>query len=429
MKINNFRRINLIFPSYVAKDQNLQALLVSEFMDESTEIFLRYRENTFLSTLEEESYSTLNFAGAGYKSNDTFIRNKNNNKLIVTLHRKGKCVTRNKTVIPTRSKILTFIQMDKPLYKPNDLVRFRLFTMKNDLKGIIPNNIVIKILDGNQNIIETQNGSVDHKFEGLYEYEFQLSKNPIIGNWTIEAEVGLKTVKKSFTVIPYSLQIFDLNIEAKSKIALSRKKFDVLIHAKYAFGGDAKGNAIIEIKSIQTGRNYVSRSIYLNAMQIVTFDFKDDFQITSMNETMKFEITVEFKEQMIEEMVVKKVTFALYPEETCKIHIFVDEFYPDSNFVFSTKLENFYGNFLRESDTLVKVKFDGKTNSGSLLEKQLFSKIDPSFQSAFFKIDKAELKDITNFSLSFEHELCKNKIDIVQNHSSTYLAFDFAPKM
>lgn len=83
-------------------------------------------------------------------------------------------------------KRLSFlIQTNKPLYKADDVVKFRIFAIDSATKPyqFISPNIEIHAIDANNNRIKRW---ANISFErGIFESEFKLSNNPLSGFWWI----------------------------------------------------------------------------------------------------------------------------------------------------------------------------------------------------------------------------------------------------
>ncbi|XP_033109447.1 murinoglobulin-1-like [Anneissia japonica] len=104
-------------------------------------------------------------------------------------------------VDPRNSK--TFIQTDKPIYKPGQAVKFRILTLDQNLRPKL--DMIEKVY------IEAPNGVRLSQWinvttqDGLVELEFQLTSEPQLGTWTIFTLInGLKTTQE-FDVDEYVL--------------------------------------------------------------------------------------------------------------------------------------------------------------------------------------------------------------------------------
>lgn len=107
---------------------------------------------------------------------------------------KKKSYTDVQPIIFENKHFSIFIQTDKPIYKPGDLVNFRVFAVDSETRPYDVPKSTITIYDSGDTKIKSY---VDGKFvDGKYENSLQLSQEPTLGEWKIkveaEAEVSLK---------------------------------------------------------------------------------------------------------------------------------------------------------------------------------------------------------------------------------------------
>ncbi|XP_049788379.1 murinoglobulin-1-like isoform X1 [Schistocerca cancellata] len=140
-----------------------------------------------------------------------------------------------------QDSVLTFVQPDKAVYKPGDLVRFRILTLRHSLLPVT--QPIPKIW------VETPSGihvaewiNVQTK-EGLVQMEFQLSYEPQKGNWKIKLEQdGSKTVHSTtFSVQEYVLPRFRVTVKPPDYILADASYVSWMICARYSYGRPLKG--------------------------------------------------------------------------------------------------------------------------------------------------------------------------------------------
>ena len=146
---------------------------------------------------------------------------------------------------------ICFIETDKAVYKPNDLVRIRILTLDYDLKLL--KNVVydeISIQDStNAKYYLARNVLANETTNGFVEIEFQLSNEANLGNWSVLVErrrksrggIGegegvnnKKTIKKwkKFELRKYVVEEFDLKYFMKIAINENMKTFHIQLCAK-----------------------------------------------------------------------------------------------------------------------------------------------------------------------------------------------------
>ena len=88
---------------------------------------------------------------------------------------------------------VTFVETDKPVYKPGDLVRVRLLTVDADLKPAVD---VVKMIwienSAGVRMEQWTNVSVDVGFAAV---EMKLSKEPVKGTWQVKTNIKGKKVR------------------------------------------------------------------------------------------------------------------------------------------------------------------------------------------------------------------------------------------
>ncbi|CDQ59229.1 unnamed protein product [Oncorhynchus mykiss] len=151
----------------------------------------------------------------------------------------GNMVFTNSTVLRFNPKSSsTFIQTDKANYRPGQVVKIRAVSIYPDgkpYKGKI--DIIIK--DPKANMIR-QWLSLDSVL-GVLSKEFQLSKNPSLGKWTIVTSVNGVVSENQFNVEHYVLPRFEVWIEAPSVLHHDDTLWGV-VTAKYMYGKPVRGH-------------------------------------------------------------------------------------------------------------------------------------------------------------------------------------------
>jgi hypothetical protein len=418
----------VIAPKFVRENGNYTTLLVPHKLSENTQVRVRYRVKEFHAFLtNEKDLINLNFENTAKKfrlENGNFQPGFNFN---VTARRQKKCKMINVKVPFIRTSILPVIQMDKPFYKPNDKIRFRLITMKNGLNAVKPRSVVIEILDTHHNKIHVFK-EMNNTFHGLYEYELQLGENLVFGTWTIHAKINdEQSLIKKFHVDAYTLPLFDVQVEAKNKYAFTEEKMDVFIHGKYAFGRDAKGHVSMSVKSLKTNRNVYMTTFRAETKINKVLSFRNDFKFVQIMDTIALELTVTFVEDLTAKAVTKTIQFTLHDEEKCQIFVSNDQFRPAYSFNFFAKVRSFSGHFIEEDDNSpVHVTLSAQDTSGESSQKKITNKIMAG--QADFEIDGDDLIDVENIELKFRYRNCEKIVSVRENPSRTYLSLNLQRK-
>lgn len=188
---------------------------------------------------------------------------------------------------PVEKPFEIFLQQDKPFYKPTDKVRFRCFGVNNELK-VIKQPMNVKIYDPHHNLMHIWNDQQNHS--GVVSHEFQLSDQPVLGKWKIEVNQGsyrAVNTEKYFFVQKYVLPNMKVTVDADRYIChlgypafyLAKRYIDIVINARYSFGGPVKGRAILKITI--TGRQKISykKVFRINGRIKYRFYLKDFFEL------------------------------------------------------------------------------------------------------------------------------------------------------
>uniref|UniRef100_A0A8B9H7M1 Complement component 4 n=1 Tax=Astyanax mexicanus TaxID=7994 RepID=A0A8B9H7M1_ASTMX len=128
-----------------------------------------------------------------------------------------------------------FIQTDKPIYNPGELVNFRIFTLDNYMKPI-DDLIYVKI-------------TVSINADSRARVTLLQHQQPEAGHWKITASYynyGMSETSVEFEVREYVLPMFEVNIEAtKPYLTLNSEFFPFSITARYTYGKGADGIAYV----------------------------------------------------------------------------------------------------------------------------------------------------------------------------------------
>ncbi|CAG7731371.1 unnamed protein product, partial [Allacma fusca] len=242
--------------------------------------------------------------------------------------REKKYESQEKIFASRRDKSI-LIQTDKPIYKPGETVRFRVVLLDRELKPLGNDQTVdLRISDGQRNLIKKiEDLSIQ---DGFYKNELELSKEPILGDWTIEVQLktgSKKTLEEeaaeeiqqvmtaeantvmtsrrfprprprppvidnedvtqksvSFSVDQYVLPKYKVSIKPPAFLTFKDFKFPVTVEAKYTYGKGVVGECTLVIKKAYFYRysdekeEIVSRTFPLNGTHTVDVDIGSLFK-------------------------------------------------------------------------------------------------------------------------------------------------------
>ncbi|XP_068111193.1 alpha-2-macroglobulin-like protein 1 isoform X2 [Hyperolius riggenbachi] len=140
----------------------------------------------------------------------------------------------------------TFIQTDRPVYKPGQEVKFRVMTINQDLEVQYDNHSLIDLQDPQGNRLAQWKDVVPSS--GIAERSYQLSPEPMLGKYRIN--VG--GAKLEFEVREYVLPKFEMIIDAPQSISIVDDVLPIQFLGRYTYGQPVHGN--VSLKVCQTKR-------------------------------------------------------------------------------------------------------------------------------------------------------------------------------
>lgn len=181
-----------------------------------------------------------------------------------------------------------FIQTDKPAYKPEDVVRFRVLVLDAETKPYRLNKLQFHITDSNANVVaESSTLSLGNPALGVFVGDYAISESPHLGEWSIHVRVdnGEET-SRSFEVSEYVLPRFSANIISSPNVLLSDGKFKVTIFGEYTFGEFVYANAVVSAKVFESSSSKHQTAVKVktatvSAKKTIEFDMIRELNIKS----------------------------------------------------------------------------------------------------------------------------------------------------
>ncbi|KAG7460634.1 hypothetical protein MATL_G00200810 [Megalops atlanticus] len=166
-------------------------------------------------------------------------------KLVVNGYAGDSVVFTNKTFLRFNPKSFsTFIQTDKDIYSPGQMVKIRAVSIYPDGRPY-KRKVNISIKDPKGNTIQ-QWLALD-SFLGVVSREFQLSENPPLGIWSIEASVDEVLTEEEFTVDYHVLPKFEVQIKAPAVIHYEDDLIG-MVNAQYMYGKPVRGTLTMTVE-------------------------------------------------------------------------------------------------------------------------------------------------------------------------------------
>ncbi|XP_052815159.1 pregnancy zone protein-like isoform X2 [Mya arenaria] len=155
----------------------------------------------------------------------------------------GKEIIETRDVDIVRPIPPIFIQTDKPIYQPKQIVRYRVLSANPDLK-IKQEALQVIIKDAKDNTIMDKTADpTAADFNGLVQDSFELSDDPIKGVYTISASTSTSYTEATFEVKEYVLPKFEVTVSMKPSYGTYNNDLTVsgTVDAKYTYGKQVQG--------------------------------------------------------------------------------------------------------------------------------------------------------------------------------------------
>ncbi|XP_011920112.1 PREDICTED: pregnancy zone protein [Cercocebus atys] len=150
------------------------------------------------------------------------------------------------TVLVKNTQSLLFVQTDKPVYKPEQTVRFRVVSVDENFH---PRNELIPLIylenPRRNRIAQWQSLKLEG---GLNQLSFPLSSEPIQGSYkvVVQTESGGR-IEHPFTVEEFVLPKFEVKVQVPKIISIVDEKVNITVCGKYTYGKPVPGLATVSL--------------------------------------------------------------------------------------------------------------------------------------------------------------------------------------
>ncbi|KAL7028442.1 hypothetical protein ACKWTF_005836 [Chironomus riparius] len=200
--------------------------------------------------------------------------------------------TEMRTLTYIKKKYSFFVQFNKAIFLPGDLLQFRIFAVDSETKMATPKcSNVVTFTDTNRNNIMTFANVTFKKGNS-----FQLSEKARLGEWILRFQCDQEKIQKSFVIAEYTLPFLDAKISMQEYTPFKFGKVPITVDAKYISGFEASGTATVTIK--RNGNGVFSKTLSVNSGSgTFDMDIVNDLKVTSNEITAYFEAVVVFEEK------------------------------------------------------------------------------------------------------------------------------------
>ncbi|CAH0551728.1 unnamed protein product [Brassicogethes aeneus] len=147
-----------------------------------------------------------------------------------------------KLIFSQRSMTI-FVQSDKPVYKQSETVRFRTIPINTELKAF--NDAVdVFMLDPNGHIMKRWLSRQSNL--GTVSLDYQLSDQPVFGQWKIRVIAQGQIEESTFLVEEYYQTRFEVNVTMPAFFLTTDQFIHGIVMANYTSGGPVRGNLTLK---------------------------------------------------------------------------------------------------------------------------------------------------------------------------------------
>ncbi|XP_007537691.1 alpha-2-macroglobulin-like protein 1 [Erinaceus europaeus] len=157
-----------------------------------------------------------------------------------------------KKVLIQRQGNGVFIQTDKPVYNPGQLVHFRIVTLNSNFASVNEKYSLVELQDPNSNRIAQWLEVVPE--QGIIDLSFQLAPEASLGTYTVVVAEG-KTFG-TFSVEEYVLPRFKVELVEPKQLSTVEDSFLVKICCRYIYGKPVQG--VVQVSACQKAFDYWS---------------------------------------------------------------------------------------------------------------------------------------------------------------------------
>ncbi|XP_044739302.1 pregnancy zone protein-like isoform X4 [Chrysoperla carnea] len=158
-------------------------------------------------------------------------------------------IKNSKEVRINTSPKVVLVETDKGVYKPGQVVKFRVLTIDQDLKPVRDN--ISKIWLENPSGIRIAQWLNVSSNNGFVQEEIQLSSEPHLGTWKLFIQASEKSnpVTKTFEIKKYVLPRFEVTIDHESNILNDAEQLEYKICGKYSYGKPVQGEVSVKVNT------------------------------------------------------------------------------------------------------------------------------------------------------------------------------------
>ncbi|KAG5340833.1 CD109 protein, partial [Acromyrmex charruanus] len=155
----------------------------------------------------------------------------------------GQAFLNETKLIFSQRSMTIFIQLDKPVYMQGDTIRFRTIPIDTELKAY-DNPVDVYMLDPNRRIMRRWLSRQSNL--GTVSLSYQLSDQPVFGNWIVQVIAQNQVEEKTFLVEEYYQTRFEVNVTMPAFFFDNDPYIYGIVQANYTSGAPVRGNLTLK---------------------------------------------------------------------------------------------------------------------------------------------------------------------------------------
>lgn len=405
--------MTFVAPKFVAAKRTYDAYVRTSDLDHPVNLAMIFREQRITETLysDDKNYVPVTFdqGGRAFAAETSF-------ELKVLMKRDQKCHDKVFNISRVVKKSFIFVQLDKPIYKPGDAIKFRIVSLNNTLQPFKPDNVNVTLFDPKGAFTQDRSNLTDVNSLGLFNETFYLPDNAEEGKWSLFIKIGKVNTTKTIKVQKYTLPFYEFKMHTKPKVGLDERNFLVDVEAVYSFGGFIAGHVSINISSIAGS---ISRNANIDNLKSFNISLINDLSLTLLpnGRMLVLNVTGTFEDHLGLSKPIKTNTIEVYPSRKCDIEIINLQNYTEGiPYEFDVIVSDFDGNVIINSTTPVNAKFE----NGNVGCKH--QNIEDGFivnAVSSLKIDNPKVCEGENvLKVSYANQLCEKSYDVLSDDES-----------
>lgn len=198
-------------------------------------------------------------------------------------------------LIPEKT-VSIFIQTDKPVYKPGDVLRFRVVVVDIETKPVT-NIKTIEVLIQNKDGNSVRHWTFAKLNKGIFETSYQMAATPVLGTWTITVIVNDNTIAnekvQTFEVMEYVLPKFAVKVWPSKILLIKDRKISLNVDSHYTFGQRVEGKVEVKLYLDKYSKRSSHEAIQsINGNTLVEFPLKEELDVEEANDHTLVNMTV-----------------------------------------------------------------------------------------------------------------------------------------